>query len=87
MPRWHAKLEVPELWRARQALVHGGGCPWGVLGQCTPGRQTIPVSSRPGCGAGVGGVAARGGADGGRCRRGGRRDGRGGGAPHWSFGA
>ena len=64
---WCAKLEVPELWRAWQALVHGGGCPWGVHGQRTPSGRTVPVSSRLGYGAGVGGVAARGGANGGRC--------------------
>ena len=37
MSGWRAKLEVPKLWRAQQALVHGGGCPWGVHGQHTPG--------------------------------------------------
>ena len=34
--RWQAELEVPKLWRAWRALVHGGGCPWGVHVQCTP---------------------------------------------------
>ena len=67
MPGWCAELEVPKLWRARQPLVCRRGCPWGVRGQCAPSGQTIPVSSRLGCGAGVGGVAARGGANGGRC--------------------
>ena len=47
MSGWQAELEVAELWRARWPLVHGGGCPWGVHGQCTPGRRTIPLSSRP----------------------------------------
>ena len=83
MSRWQAELEVAKLWRARWPLVHGRGCPWGVLSQCTPSRQTILVCSRPGCGTGVGGVAA----NGRRCWGGGCWDGRGGGAPYWSFGA
>ena len=65
--RWRAKLEVPRLWRAWWALVHGGGCPWGEHGGCTPGGQTILVSSRLGCGTGIRGVVACGGANGKRC--------------------
>ena len=67
VPGRRAKLEVPELWRARWALVHRGGCPWGVHRQRTQSRQTIEVRSRPGCHTGVGGVAAHGGANRGRC--------------------
>ena len=67
MSRQHAKLEVPKLWRARWALVCEGGCPCGVHGQCTPSGQTSPSSCRPGYGAGIGGEAARGGANGRRC--------------------
>ena len=48
MSRQRPKLEVPELWRAWRPLVRGASCPWGVLDQRTPSRQTILVSSRLG---------------------------------------
>ena len=60
MPRWHAKLDVPELWQAQQILVYGGGYPWGVCPQCTPGGQVhTDLVFRLRWGAGVGRVECK----------------------------
>ena len=54
----------------QQTLVHRGECPWGVHDQRTPRGQAHLVISRPGWGAGVGGVDAHRGAGRGRYIRG-----------------